>query len=45
MDHNLAPLSLLKLYPHQAAAPSSVAATDWIPLEYIMTLGNGGGGG
>ena len=30
----------LKLYTHRAAASVSVA--DWIPLEYIVTLGNAG---
>ena len=40
---------MLRVYPHQGAASASSAAAvaasvaDWVLLEYIVMLGNGGG--
>ena len=33
----------VKLYPHRTSAFVSATASDWIPLEYIVTLGKGSG--
>ena len=35
----------VKLCPNRAATAAAAAAADWVPLEYIVTLGRGGGGG
>ena len=44
MDHTDVNVHQVKLCPHRAAtAAVAAAAAEWVPLEYIVTLGRGGG--